>query len=1111
MKGRKGAGNWFKRGMAVALAVCLGAVVQTNSSITSVHAEGAGMIEGANDYVRRSTLADWNSKYIHLNKTKATIQKKEKIKLTLINADSKKVKWKSGKKKVASVKKGTVTAKKNGKTVITATYKKVKYKCTITVKKKSATITISDSSILLSKGKSKSVKLNNANAKKVKWSTSNASVATVSKGMITAKEAGSATITATYNRKNFTCAVRVYSLTKLGNAKVTAEDNEKKIGGVSTWISPITLEGGEQTLTVSKAENLPSLEGIELKTYDFKLSGGGELKAMARLGIPLEIGEGEVALAATFDEDTGEWELIPCDAVNGMVYALTDHFSAKGVAAVKESDVKKLIKDQFTTKAKMTPEFFEVVGLNGIKKVVPEQAANKLIEVAQAGSITDDMEQEYVEQMRKYVYDYTLGMGWDLWHALGFEEITSNDGELGELFKYANLAVYTIRALRYEADGQPNKAAMTALQGLGGFYVAVMTGMLGGKIAAAAGFAVGFIMYSLDQLYDQQLDSFKETHYQALKHYYEEDNASDIANGRMKEYWKKKFYNYFSGELSQEEVNNNINSDLNDFASKFWDLPSSEQAFYFAEAGVTGQMTGWGNNPEACQAATEKYVEVDLKGNLLKDVYEEIEKDKRQEVENNAKASMTSLANWFNKTITLNFYDESYDATRGWSDYAQWTVKFKNIPNNIKDKQNLQCELNKEGKGKIEFTLASDILYGFKNVFEVYDENGMYVTDLSYDLAMPTSNLDIDNEQTRAWVREHGMYLSLTDIVLPENKCAVIFLKNAPNAVSWESSDTSVATVDGSGKVKAKNMGTCIIRSSCKGKDFYCDVRVEEAEDKDGDGISEGKPISMQVGEKKDAPGKNAPLINIDDGIKTLKILSTNYKSSNTSVLEVSGGVMAAKKKGKANMTVTQKVSFDSWHYEYYLGSDGKYHEKKVIDKIKTTWKNEYKVTVSKRSFSLSTTSVSMKVGDTVKIKLKNTVASSEVKWSTSNPNVASIKDSGEHNEFCTITAENKGKAVIKAKVDGQSYSCKVTVIEAEDSVGIYLSPTEATIKVGGTKKFKLVGAVAKNVSWSTSNTSVATVDKNGKVTGVSKGIAYVYAKYKGSTYTGEVWVGSYD
>ena len=126
MKGRKGAGNWFKRGMAVALAVCLGAVVQTNSSITSVHAEGAGMIEGANDYVRRSTLADWNSKYIHLNKTKATIQKKEKIKLTLINADAKKVKWKSGKKKVASVKKGTVTAKKNGKTVITATYKKVR-------------------------------------------------------------------------------------------------------------------------------------------------------------------------------------------------------------------------------------------------------------------------------------------------------------------------------------------------------------------------------------------------------------------------------------------------------------------------------------------------------------------------------------------------------------------------------------------------------------------------------------------------------------------------------------------------------------------------------------------------------------------------------------------------------------------------------------------------------------------------------------------------------------------------------------------------------------------------------------------------------------------------
>lgn len=72
-------------------------------------------------------------------KTKTlTVGKTYKIKLK--NAGSK-VKWKTSKKSVASIqkKKGnvvTIKAKKAGKTTITATYKKRKYQCKITVKKK---------------------------------------------------------------------------------------------------------------------------------------------------------------------------------------------------------------------------------------------------------------------------------------------------------------------------------------------------------------------------------------------------------------------------------------------------------------------------------------------------------------------------------------------------------------------------------------------------------------------------------------------------------------------------------------------------------------------------------------------------------------------------------------------------------------------------------------------------------------------------------------------------------------------------------------------------------------------------------------------------------------
>lgn len=74
------------------------------------------------------------SKKIKLSKTSATLKPGKTLKLKLKNAKASKIKWKSSKKKVASVsKKGLVKAKKKGKTIITAKYKGKKYKCKITV------------------------------------------------------------------------------------------------------------------------------------------------------------------------------------------------------------------------------------------------------------------------------------------------------------------------------------------------------------------------------------------------------------------------------------------------------------------------------------------------------------------------------------------------------------------------------------------------------------------------------------------------------------------------------------------------------------------------------------------------------------------------------------------------------------------------------------------------------------------------------------------------------------------------------------------------------------------------------------------------------------------
>lgn len=111
------------------------------------------------------------------------------------------VKWSTSDKSVATVSKGKVTGKKSGTVTISAKYKSKTYKCKVTVKPyriyaKTSKMDVGDTQTLKVKGKTENVK--------IKWSTSDKSVLTVtSKGKVTAKKAGSATIYAKIGNKKY--------------------------------------------------------------------------------------------------------------------------------------------------------------------------------------------------------------------------------------------------------------------------------------------------------------------------------------------------------------------------------------------------------------------------------------------------------------------------------------------------------------------------------------------------------------------------------------------------------------------------------------------------------------------------------------------------------------------------------------------------------------------------------------------------------------------------------------------------------------------------------------------------------------------------------------------
>lgn len=155
------------------------------------------------------------------------------------DATDKTVSWSSSNSSVATVSNGIVTAVKEGIATITATAGGKSAQCTITVKKAFVAvtdITLSQTNLSLEKGETATLTATVAPAdatdKTVSWSSSDASVATVSSsGLVTAVKAGKATITATAGGKSAQCVVSVKEEGGMDAGINPWEEDDEDFGG----------------------------------------------------------------------------------------------------------------------------------------------------------------------------------------------------------------------------------------------------------------------------------------------------------------------------------------------------------------------------------------------------------------------------------------------------------------------------------------------------------------------------------------------------------------------------------------------------------------------------------------------------------------------------------------------------------------------------------------------------------------------------------------------------------------------------------------------------------------------------------------------------------------
>lgn len=324
-----------------------------------------------------------------------------------------------------------------------------------------------------------------------------------------------------------------------------------------------------------------------------------------------------------------------------------------------------------------------------------------------------------------------------------------------------------------------------------------------------------------------------------------------------------------------------------------------------------------------------------------------------------------------------------------------------------------------------------------------------------------TVKVTVDNPLT-------GITLDQTTLALEKNQSATLKVKYTPEdttdskTVKWESSDATVAKVDQNGKVTALKDGTATIKATVGKFTAECAVTVKRVP---LTGISLDKTtLELSKGQSSEA------LKVIYNPANTTDDKTVTWTSANENIATVKNGVVTAKAVGETKITAT-------------VG----------------THKAECTVTVNAKLTGIKVTpdKVTVEKGQTANLSVAylpaDTTDEKAVTWKSENENVATVDANG----VVTAVAGGTTKIVATAKANDKITAvCEVKVPIHTES--IELNETEIIgLRKGDTEKLTVSFKPAntedsKEVKWTSSDSTVASVDKNGVVKGLKEGEATI-------------------
>src|SRR6266480_1361381 len=336
---------------------------------------------------------------------------------------------------------------------------------------------------------------------------------------------------------------------------------------------------------------------------------------------------------------------------------------------------------------------------------------------------------------------------------------------------------------------------------------------------------------------------------------------------------------------------------------------------------------------------------------------------------------------------------------------------------------------------------------------------------VSVDLTPPSATVQV------------GQTVQLTAIPRDANGNAL-----SDRTVTWTSSNTSAAIVSPTGLVTGVVAGSAAITATSEGKSGTASITVTNVPVASVDVTPPTATVQA---------GQTVQLSATPKDINGLPLSgrTATWTSSNTSVATVSNaGLVSAVTPGSATITAT---------------SEGKSGTATITVTGVTT--------VPVATVDLTPATATVQAGQTVQLTATpkdsngNALSGRTVTWTSSNNSVATVSTSG------LVSGVTPGSATITATSEGKSGTASITVTDIPVT-SVDVTPPAATVQASQTVQLSATprdanGAALSGrvVTWSSSNTSVATVSTSGLVSGVTPGSATITATSEGKSGTASV------